>query len=92
MKKKTSARTSRTDWDRLRKMDEKDIDTDDMPELDAAFFRKATVRMPAPKKAVSIRLDGDVLDWFKEQGKPYQSRINAVLRAYVEAHRKASHS
>jgi uncharacterized protein (DUF4415 family) len=35
---------------------------------------------------VSLRLDSDVLDWFKQQGKGYQTRINAVLRAYMEAH------
>jgi uncharacterized protein (DUF4415 family) len=38
---------------------------------------------------VSVRLDQDVLDWFKGQGPRYQSRINAVLRAFMEAHRKA---
>ena len=92
MKKKHSANTSRTDWARLRRMKDADIDTRDMPELDAAFFRTATIRMPVAKKVVSIRLDGDVLAWFKEQGKPYQSRINSVLRAYVDAHRKPSHS
>jgi uncharacterized protein (DUF4415 family) len=39
------------------------------------------------KKAISIRIDPDVLEWFKKHGKRYQSRINAVLRAYVESHR-----
>jgi uncharacterized protein (DUF4415 family) len=42
--------------------------------------------MPATKKAVSIRLDSDVLSWFRKKGRRYQSRINAVLRAYVESH------
>ena len=43
------------------------------------------VRMPTPKSLVSIRLDADVLEWFKKQGKGYQTRINAVLRGYVKA-------
>jgi uncharacterized protein (DUF4415 family) len=38
---------------------------------------------PIPKTAISIRLDNDVLDWFKTQGKGYQTLINAVLRSYV---------
>lgn len=43
--------------------------------------------MPPEKKHVSIRLDSDVLEWMKSRGKGYQSRINAVLRAYCEAHK-----
>ena len=77
---------SRTDWNRLDAMSEKDIDASDIPVLDAAFFDNAEVIMPPEKKHVSIRLDADVLDWMKSQGKGYQSRINAVLRAYYEAH------
>lgn len=77
----------RTDWNRLRAMKDEDIDTSDIPELDESFFKNARVVMPPEKKHVSIRLDADVLDWMKAQGKGYQSRINAVLRAYYEAHR-----
>lgn len=44
--------------------------------------------MPAPKQLTSFRVDPDVLDWFKSTGKGYQTRINAVLRSYVEAQRK----
>jgi uncharacterized protein (DUF4415 family) len=66
--------------------DEK-IDTSDIPELDEEFFREATIRLPQAKQLVSIRLDRDVLDWFKQQGKGYQTKINAVLQAYVRAHR-----
>jgi uncharacterized protein (DUF4415 family) len=42
--------------------------------------------MPHTKKAVSIRLDEDVLTWFKSQGRGYQTRMNAVLRMYMRAH------
>ena len=65
---------------------EERIDTSDIAELDEAFFREAEVRLPAGKQLVSLRVDQDILDWFKQPGKGYQTRINAVLRAYVEAH------
>lgn len=77
---------SQTDWQRLAQIPDSDIDLSDIPELDEAFFRNATVRLPKPKKAVSIRLDQDVLDWFKGNGRGYQTRINAVLRTYMDAH------
>ncbi len=60
MKAKNSTNDSRTDWARLKKMSDEDIDVSDAPELDAEFFRTAVVRMPRAKKAVSIRLDQDV--------------------------------
>ena len=43
--------------------------------------------MPQPKKAVYVRLDADVLDWLKSQGKGYQTRMNAMLRALMESDR-----
>ena len=57
------------------------------PELDRAFWDNARVLRPAdtPKVPISMRLDPDVLAWFKQGGKGYLSRMNAVLRAYVEA-------
>jgi len=64
------------------------IDTSDIPELDEAFFRAAHLRLPQGKQLVSLRIDRDVLDWFKRQGKGYQSKINAVLRAYVHAQKR----
>jgi uncharacterized protein (DUF4415 family) len=67
-------------------MPDKSIDLSDVPELDAEFFRTAKVRMPRAKKAVSIRLDQDVLAWFRAQDGAYQTRINAVLRTYMQAH------
>jgi uncharacterized protein (DUF4415 family) len=56
------------------------------PELDEEWFANAIVVYPDRKTLVSLRLDPDVLVWFKKQGKGYQTRINAVLRAYVKAH------
>ncbi|MEN5092208.1 BrnA antitoxin family protein [Pseudomonas protegens] len=76
---------SKTDWDRLAKTDDHSIDTSDIPELDDDFFRRAEVHLPG-KKAVTIRLDADVLEWFKGQGAGYQTRINQLLRQYMQAH------
>lgn len=72
---------------RLKRRQDKDIDFSDIPELDDQFWKNAEVRLPEKKTAVYIRLDGDVLDWLKSQGKGYQTRINAILRAYYDAHR-----
>jgi uncharacterized protein (DUF4415 family) len=61
---------------------------DNAPEarsLGEAFWRKAQVVMPRGKKAVNLRLDADVLDWFRAQGPGYLTRMNAVLRSYFEA-------
>jgi len=86
MKAETTTNESRTDWKRLAEMSDADIDFSDIPELDAEFFRNAKVRMPRTKKAVSLRLDQDVLTWFRKQGRGYQTRMNAVLRTYMQAH------
>jgi uncharacterized protein (DUF4415 family) len=77
-----------SDLKRLRNLKDEEIDYSDIPELDEAFLKKAVIVLPQPKAAVCIRLDQEVLDWFKAQGKGYQTRINALLRAYMEAHTK----
>ncbi len=88
MKAKNTIRESRTDWNRLKETPDSGIDFSDVPELGKDFFSRAQVRMPKRKKAVSLRLDPDVVDWFKREEGPYQTKINAVLRAYVEAHQR----
>jgi uncharacterized protein (DUF4415 family) len=55
-----------------------------MPELGPDFFARA-ILWPGPKKQITLRLDPDVLTFFRKQGKGYQSTINAVLRKYVES-------
>jgi uncharacterized protein (DUF4415 family) len=47
-----------------------------------------TVDLPRPKRHLNLRIDADVVDWFKAQGRGYQTRMNAVLRAYMAAHRR----
>jgi uncharacterized protein (DUF4415 family) len=90
MKKSTTSRKSRTDWKRVRALKDNQIDFSDTPELTPEMFARAVVRRglkPAPRKAqLTIRLDSDVLEWYKKQGRGYQTRINALLRAYMQVH------
>ena len=88
MSGKSSKKKSGTDWDRLASESEKDIDYSDVPKLGAGFWRKATLRMPQKKESVTLRLDHDVLAWFRGSGRGYQTRINAVLRSYIQAAKK----
>jgi uncharacterized protein (DUF4415 family) len=88
MKETNTTKESRTNWRKLATLPDDAIDTSDIPELDEDFFREAKIRLPQAKQLISLRIDADVLDWFKRQGKGYQTKINAVLRAYVRAHRR----
>lgn len=83
-------KASKTDWQRLAKMKDKDIDTSDIPELDDDFFERAEIRVP-PKQPVTLRLDADVVVWFKSQGQGYQTRINKLLRRYMENQQSRTH-
>lgn len=91
MKKKSYLRASKTNFRRLRKMKAGDVKqlTPEHPELDVKSIARAIVRKGlkpvAPKASVSLRIDVDVLEWFKSRGRGYQTRINAVLRAFKEA-------
>lgn len=79
---------SKTRIDELAKRSDEAIDYSDIPELDDTFWKNARLLMPGEtKQQLTVRLDADVIDWFKTQGKGYQSRMNAVLRAFMEAHR-----
>ena len=78
-----------TNWTRLRSLTGLQIraglrnDADIHP-TDEAFWSKAKVVMPRSKKTVTMRLDADLLDWFRRNA-GYQTRINAILRAYMNA-------
>lgn len=82
-----SKKSIKSDLTRIDAMRDEDIDYTDIPALDEDFFKEARVVVPPGKKQLTLRLDTDVLSWLKAQGKGYQSRINAILRAYYEAHR-----
>jgi uncharacterized protein (DUF4415 family) len=80
-----------TDWARVKAMsqDEADrlADEEDGP-LPEGWEKTIVLGIPEPKQGVHIRLDADVLRWFKAQGPGYQTRINAVLRAFMAARQR----
>jgi uncharacterized protein (DUF4415 family) len=89
-KKSGSRPESGTKWDELRRMNaariRKGIAVDpDANATDENFWKSAMVVMPTPKEIVTIRLDADLLRWFRQQ-RGYQTRINAILRAYMQGH------
>ena len=79
--------TSKTDWDRIDALTDGDIDLSDIAELTPEVFAKAVVRqglLPiVPKQQITLRVDSDVVTWFRRLGKGYQTQINALLRAYM---------
>jgi len=91
MKGKTTQTTSgtrakgATDFERLRAMRDADIDFSDIPKLGRSFWKTARLTMPEPKDRLTIRVDHDVVQWLKKNGRGYQTRINAILRSYMEA-------
>src|ERR1700726_4968703 len=92
MKRATTSRKSRTDLSGVRQLtDANKVKDGDAPEWTPAMFARAVARKglkPVPKKALlSLRIDADVIEWFKSQGAGYQSRMNALLRAFMEAHK-----
>jgi len=90
MKKSATSRKSQTDWARVDALKDEQIDFSDTPEIPAEMFARAVVRRglkPVPRKAqITLRVDSDVLEWFKKRGPGYQTKVNALLRAYMEAH------
>jgi len=86
-------RGDRTDWKQVDALTDADIakaiqDDPDTVEADRDWFRNAMVLRPATdKEPITVRLDSDMMAWFRKQGRGYQTRINAILRSYYEAHR-----
>jgi uncharacterized protein (DUF4415 family) len=78
---------SRTEWERIDHMPEQRIDYAESPKLDDDFFKDAVI-WPGNKKQITLRLDQDILEFFKGQGKGYQRNINTVLRRYMQTQKK----
>src|SRR5438132_3485164 len=82
--------SGRTRWSSIGNMSEKEIEElskdPENPKWTKRMFKEATWRMPQKKTSVHMFLDQDVVDWFKAEGRGYQSRINAVLKSYVHGH------
>ena len=84
-------RKGKTDWARIDALTDEEIEAlikDDPDWSDDWNWGEAVLVIPPKKKAISIRLDEDVLDYFKKEGAGYQRRINAVLRFYMQQKRK----
>jgi len=78
----------RADLDRLRRMTDAEVSDRSPPDLSGLphdFWDSAELVELVRKQAVSLRIDEDVLDWFRQRGPRYQSRMNAVLRSYMNA-------
>jgi len=84
MKKTVLSKQSKTDWARIDAMQDDDIDYSDIPPLSDDFFKNAIVRWPCEKERITISLDKDVLSFLRALGKGYQTKINAILRAWLE--------
>jgi uncharacterized protein (DUF4415 family) len=89
MKPGNTRKRSRTNWKRIDAMTDSDIDSSDIPRLGSDFFKQAVV-WPGRKRQITLRLDPDVLSFFRKSGKGYQTTINSVLRRYVEAQKRSA--
>ncbi|HET6176543.1 MAG TPA: BrnA antitoxin family protein [Candidatus Sulfotelmatobacter sp.] len=86
---KSTKKQSRTGWARIDARRDEDIDFSDIPEMGPDFFKNA-ILWPGRKKQITLRIDPDVLRFFRKHGRGYQTTINAVLRKYMEARKRAS--
>jgi len=78
-------------WKELQEMRDEDIDLSDIPEQTGGGWRRVSELIPAEnKQQITLRLDADVIEFFRATGRRYQSRINAALREYVNANKKAA--
>lgn len=92
MSKRSISKASETDLKEIDALRDEDIDLSDIPEVTPEMFAKAVVRrglgVEPRKEQVTLRMDADVLKWFRSLGRGYQTRINALLRAYMAASRR----
>ncbi|MEE4357742.1 MAG: BrnA antitoxin family protein [Desulfococcaceae bacterium] len=81
-------KSSETDWKALESMTDEEIDYSDIPKLPNSFFKRAKRWHPHSKVKVTVELDEDLLQWFKEENDDWQARIQTALRLYVETHKE----
>jgi uncharacterized protein (DUF4415 family) len=74
--------------ERISNIKDEDIDYSDIPPLDEEFWSTAKLVIPEKKRAISLRIDKEILDFFKAGGRGYQTRINSVLKTYVRSAKK----
>lgn len=92
----TSTNEPRTGWRRLRTLSDEEVHAPIASDpgigpTDENFWKGARVVMPRRKEAVTMRLDADLLQWFRRE-RGYQTRINAILRAHMSAQRNSEAS
>ena len=83
---------TKTDWAKIDAMTDDELDYSDSPGITEEFFKIAFIRKPTHKKAVSLRIDEDIIEFFKKHSDKYQTKINDVLRAYKLAFEKVHSS
>ncbi len=87
LKPMRTSKKSATDWQALDAMRDEDIDTSDIPPVPIEMFARGVVRKGLKpvvrKQQLTLRLDSDVLAWFKRQGCDYQTKMNALLRTHM---------
>ncbi len=88
MNEKNLETRSKTDWDRIDKMTDEEIDLSDSPELGEEFFANAEWRLPKNRKPVTLSVDTEVSEWFEAQGAELEYRINSAMKICAEAHRR----
>jgi uncharacterized protein (DUF4415 family) len=94
LKAKRAKGESRTDWSKVKNMSQKQADrlaTDEDGLLPNNWEKTVVMGLPPGKEAIKLRVDSDVLGWFKGTGKGYQTRMNNVLRAFVASRAKPEH-
>ncbi len=94
MKRASSSLKSASDLKRFAAQRDSEVVIDhDAPAWTPEMFARAVVKRgldtPPAKTLLSLRVDSDVVEWFRAQGRGYQSRMNALLRAYMDAHRQS---
>ena len=78
-----------TDWAAIDALTEEEIEASiDVEEEGMPIWDSMIIDFPQPKRQLTVRFDGDIIDWFKAQGPGYQTRMNAVLRSYVAAKKR----
>jgi uncharacterized protein (DUF4415 family) len=92
MRKARISKKSGSDWKRLDSMKDEEIDVSDIPQVTPEMFARGIVRRGLKpvirKKQLTLRVDSDVVEWYQKQGPGYQTRVNSLLRAYMEEHLK----
>jgi uncharacterized protein (DUF4415 family) len=83
-------KSSATDWAHVDALTDATIDTSDIPSLPQTVLQRMKVRLPQRADTSTIRVDTEVLEWFKSHSDDYEEFINAALRDYVTAHERST--